>query len=164
MLIFALKSVPFCLFQNKHILIILYKYIYEMETRLQGIKYGNNKYIYMQRCQMKRWRPCWHNQHSIPQILGSNMKKAKAKWQWYRLGHNPGLVRINNGKHTIGVFHTLPCSFLKNHQRIEREKFKAHIPEEENRSPLSKFLRDALRCRVQEDIEDWSQQSTERGK
>ena len=82
------------------------------------------------------------------------MKKAKAKWQWYRLGHNPGLVRIKNGDHTIGVFHTLPCSFLKNHQRIERENCKAHIPEEENRSPLSRILTDALRRRVQEDIED----------
>ena len=40
-------------------------------------------------------------------------KNALKGLEWSRLGHNPGLVRLNHGKTKVGDFHTLPCSFLK---------------------------------------------------
>jgi|OrbCmetagenome_4_1107370.scaffolds.fasta_scaffold66478_2 hypothetical protein len=88
------------------------------------------------------------------QFFRLKMAKSKGKWQWYRLGHNPGLVRILTGKQTLGVFHTLPCSLLKNHQKMKSEKAKAKCPEEEDRLPLSRILTDALQRRVPEDVED----------
>lgn len=39
------------------------------------------------------------------QFFRLKMAKSKGKWQWYRLGHNPGLVRILTGKQTRCVSH-----------------------------------------------------------
>ena len=88
------------------------------------------------------------------QFFGSNMTKSKAKWQWYRLGHNPGLVRITNGKQSVGVFHTLPCSLLKNNKRIEPKQLEPRCHQEEHRLPLSKVLTNALQRHLPEDIDD----------
>lgn len=87
------------------------------------------------------------------QFFRLKMAKSKAKWQWYRLGHNPGLVRILTGKQTRCVSH-LAMQLVEKSPKDEIRKAKAKCPEEEDRLPLSRILTDALQRRVPEDVED----------
>ena len=73
------------------------------------------------------------------------MGKQTKAWGWVRLGHNPGLVRLADGKRTIGVFHTLPCSFLKAEARqSSAQTDDVSEVKDVKRVPLSHVLRLAL--------------------
>ena len=93
-------------------------------------------------------------------------KNALKGLEWSRLGHNPGLVRLNHGKTKVGDFHTLPCSFLKAIQAkkktfsagesVEMAESQQRVAAEEDRkqAPLSVRLAMAALARLRDPIED----------
>ena len=89
-------------------------------------------------------------------------KNALKGLEWSRLGHNPGLVRLNHGKTKVGDFHTLPCSFLKAIQAqkktfsagesVEMAESQQRVAAEEDRkqAPLSVRLAMAALARLRD--------------
>ena len=83
------------------------------------------------------------------------MGKRTKSGEWVRLGHNPGLVKLAYGKrHAIGVFHTLPCSFLKAAAReaATQKDCVSELPDVKH-APLSRVLTLALQEKG-DDIEE----------
>ena len=96
-----------------------------------------------------------------PQLLWlhSFMTTSCKKWNWARLGHNPGLIRVLKGKKSIGVFQTLPCSLLKNSRRCNQMPNCSAAPtaaarQEKLHRPWSETLTEAAQKRKVEEIEE----------
>ena len=88
--------------------------------------------------------------------MGRNSSKT---WSWTRPGHNPGLVRIKAGKKEIGLFHALPCSFLKASKHVDSRLSTASpilIREDDRKTPLSHALTRAMEKRIEETNRDES--------